>query len=245
MNQPFATKSQPVNYIDPAEAVAVDNNGNPKWSTAGYFEYQFLEKKSNLLPYKIGTYLGYKKVFNLGTGFYHHPNGTKSSVNDMIQDHNISLFAVDAFADIPLGNAPHKGAVTGYASFFNYNFGPNYLRNIGIVNVEEPDPGFGGPYVIAGAGNAQPTISTGNIFHAQAGFLLPSGTEKPRIRYQPFVAYAHTNFEALDHPSDQFDFGINWHLDGHHAQISTQYSIRSLYEDPHKQTSIKEHLYCN
>lgn len=238
-NQPFATNLQPANFVNPDDAVAVDNNGNPKWSTAGYFEYQFLEKESNLLPYKIGTYLGYKKVFNLGAGFYHHPNGTKSSVNDVIRDHNISLFAVDAFADIPLGSAPHKGAVTGYASYFNYNFGPNYLRNIGIMNVAEPDPNFGGQQAIAGAGNSQPTIGTGNIFHAQAGFLLPSSIEKPRIRYQPFVAYTHKNFEALEHPSNQFDIGMNWHLDGHHAKISTQYSTRPLYADPSSKPTYK------
>jgi hypothetical protein len=32
-------------------AVAVDNSGNTKWSKAGYFEYQFLEK-ANVLPLK-------------------------------------------------------------------------------------------------------------------------------------------------------------------------------------------------
>jgi hypothetical protein len=47
-------------------AVAVDNSGNTKWSKAGYFEYQFLDQEANVLPYKVGSYLGTKKVFNIG-----------------------------------------------------------------------------------------------------------------------------------------------------------------------------------
>ena len=43
---------------------------------AGYFEYGFLDNESNFLPYKVGTYLGTKKVFNIGAGFFAHPNGS-------------------------------------------------------------------------------------------------------------------------------------------------------------------------
>lgn len=229
LNKPFATDLTPLNTTNSANAVAVDNNGNPHWSKAGYFEYQFLDSESNLLPFKVGSYLGTKKVFNIGAGFYHQAQGTRTSVNSTIEKHDITLLSVDAFADIPLGQAKNKMAVSAYAGYFNYNFGPNYLRNLGTMNIAANDPNFVGQRAIAGPGNLQPMIGTGNVIYAQAGLLLPSQAEKPKIRIQPFAAYTHKNFDALDKPSSQFDVGANWFLDGHHAKITTQYSTRPVY----------------
>lgn len=228
-NKPFSTDVTPVDVANENLAVAVDNNGDPKLSTAGYVEYQFFEQESNLLPFKVGTYLGTKKVLNVGAGFYHNGDATRTSVNGQIDKHNISLFSADVFADIPIGEAKHKMAVTGYAVYYNYNFGPNYLRNIGIMNVGVNDTNFTAARALAGPGNAQPTIGTGSIIHAQAGILLPNQAEKPKIRIQPFAAYTYKNFEAYDKPANQFDIGANWFIDGHHAKITTQYSTRPVY----------------
>ena len=118
-------------------------------------------------------------------------------------------------------------AITGYAGFFNYNFGPNYLRNIGIMNPAVTAPDYGGnDRLISGAGNAQPMIGTGNIFSTQAGFLLPKYSEKSKLRVQPFAAFTHKDFEALPVGVNNFDVGANWLIDGHHAKITTQYSVR-------------------
>ncbi len=229
LNKPFATNLTPVDVTNPAARVAVDNNGNPEFSKAGYVEYQFLDSESNLLPFKVGSYLGTKKVFNLGAGFYHQKDGTRTSVNSQIEKHDIALYAIDAFADLPLGNAKNKMALSAYAGFYNYNFGPNYLRNLGIMNVGSNDPNFIGDKAIAGAGNLQPMIGTGNIYYLQAGLLLPSNAYKPKIRIQPFAAYTNKNFKALENSSSQFDIGANWFIDGHHAKLTTQYSTRPTY----------------
>ena len=229
LNKPFATNLAPVDVTNPAARVAVDNNGNPKFSKAGYVEYQFLDSESNLLPFKVGSYLGTKKVFNLGAGFYHQKDGTRTSVNSQIEKHDIALYAIDAFADLPLGNAKNKMALSAYAGFYNYNFGPNYLRNLGIMNVGSNDPNFIGDKAIAGAGNLQPMIGSGNIYYLQAGLLLPSNADKPKIRIQPFAAYTNKNFKALENSSSQFDIGANWFIDGHHAKLTTQYSTRPTY----------------
>ncbi len=229
LNKPFATNLAPVDVTNPAARVAVDNNGNPEFSKAGYVEYQFLDSESNLLPFKVGSYLGTKKVFNLGAGFYHQKDGTRTSVNSQIEKHDIALYAVDAFADLPLGNAKNKMALSAYAGFYNYNFGPNYLRNLGIMNVGTTDPNFIGDKAIAGAGNLQPMIGSGNIYYVQAGLLLPSNADKPKIRIQPFAAYTNKNFKALENSSSQFDIGANWFIDGHHAKLTTQYSTRPTY----------------
>lgn len=227
-NKPYATNLAPTNVTDPNAAVAVDNNGNTKWSKAGYFEYQFIDIESNLLPYKVGSYLGTKKVFNLGAGFYQAPDGTRTSVNGDISKHDITLLSADAFLDLPVGKKESKMAITAYTGFFNYDFGPNYLRNIGIMNVGSLDPTFTGTN-ITGPGNLQPMIGTGNIWYTQAGFLLPNKNEKPKVRIQPFGAYTYKNFEALDKASSQFDIGANFFIDGHHAKITTQYSARPTY----------------
>jgi hypothetical protein len=63
-------------------------------------------------------------------------------------------------------------AVTAYSVLYDYDFGPNYLRNVGIMNIGSVDPNFTG-VELAGAGNAQPTMGSGNIWYTQAGVLLP------------------------------------------------------------------------
>jgi len=230
VNKPFATNLAPVDSPTANTAVAVDNSGNTKWSKAGYFEYQFLDIESNLLPYKVGTYLGTKKVFNIGAGFYTAPDATRTSVNTEIQKHDIKLFSGDVFLDVPVGSK--KGAITVYSVFYDYDFGPNYLRNLGIMNVGTPDPSFTGAPALAGAGNLQPTMGSGTIWFTQAGFLIPDSHEKPKVRIQPFGAFTHKNFDALDKASSQFDIGSNFFIDGHHAKITAQYSTRPVYTTP-------------
>ncbi|KOS05561.1 porin [Flavobacterium akiainvivens] len=241
-NKPFATNITPADALSPDAAVAVDNNGNTKWSKAGYLEYQFLDQESNLLPYKVGSYLGTKKVFNVGAGFYLAPDGTRTSVNGEVAKHDINLFSVDVFADMPIGKPENKMAVTAYSVFYNYDFGPNYLRNLGIMNVGVGNPDFTGSPAMAGAGNAQPTIGSGNIWYTQAGLLLPNANEKPVVRIQPFGAFTYKNFEALEKASTQFDIGANFFLDGHHAKITTQYSTRPVYTAPDTKTSKGEFI---
>lgn len=229
INKPFATNQNPTNVTDANLARAVDNNNATQWSKAGYVEYQFFDKESNFLPYKVGTYLGTKKMFNIGAGFYNAPKGTQTSVNGVIEEHPINLFAGDIFLDMPIGAKEKKMAITAYSVFYNYDFGPNYLRNLGIMNESITDPSFTGSPALAGAGNLQAMIGTGNIWYTQAGILLPTSSEKPKVRIQPFGAYTYKNFEALDKASNQFDIGANFFLDGHHAKITTQYSTRPVY----------------
>ncbi|WP_396149244.1 porin [Flavobacterium sp.] len=239
LNKPFATNNVPVDVTNADLARAVDNNHNAKWSKAGYFEYQFFDKESNFLPFKVGSYLGTKKMFNLGAGFYTAPSSTKTSVNGIEERHATNLFAGDVFVDLPIGNKEKKMAVTGYSVFYSYDFGPNYLRNIGIMNEGVVNPAFTGGQALAGPGNLQPMIGTGSIWYTQAGVLLPNKNEKPKVRIQPFAAYTYKNFDALEKASNQFDFGTNFFLDGHHAKITAQYSNRPIYTAVDKIDSYK------
>jgi len=112
---------------------------------AGYFEYNFLDPESNFLPYKVGTYLGTKKVFNLGAGFFLHPNGTVRSNGTTLSSEDVSIFAVDAFYDAPLGE--NKGAITAYAVYQNNEYGKDYLFS---------------------------AYGTGSMFYGHIGYLIPT-----------------------------------------------------------------------
>jgi hypothetical protein len=242
LNKPFATNQTPVNVTSELNARAVDNNNSAQWSKAGYVEYQFLDKESNFLPFKVGSYLGTKKMFNIGTGFYTSPSGTQTSVNGVKKEHPINLLSGDVFLDMPVGAKEKKMAITAYSVFYDYDFGPNYLRNVGIMNEGITQPNYTGSPALAGPGNLQSLIGSGNIWYTQAGILLPNKNAKPKVRIQPFGAYTYKNFDALDKSSNQFDIGANFFLDGHHAKITTQYSTRPVYTNPSAIDSNKGEL---
>ncbi|XLS30857.1 hypothetical protein ACJD0Z_08495 [Flavobacteriaceae bacterium M23B6Z8] len=116
----------------------------------GYFDYNFLEQESNFLPYKVGSYLGSKKVFNIGAGFFHHGNGVVEADGEGA---DVFIFAIDAFADIPLGA---KGAaLTGYAVYQNNDYGTDYNF---------------GPY------------ATGSLLYSHLGYLISRDPSKTRIQ---------------------------------------------------------------
>lgn len=87
----------------------------------GYFDYNFLDEESNFLPYKVGTYLGSKRVFNVGAGFFTHKNGVVESNGEGA---NVNIFAVDAFYDAPVGNK--NAALTAYVVFQSNDYGRDY-----------------------------------------------------------------------------------------------------------------------
>lgn len=233
VNRPFATTQvASKKTLD----VAVENNKANKWAYQGYFMYQFLDQEANVLPFTVGTYVGTKKVFNIGAGFYTNPKGSKSyHINTpgdtALIDHNITQFGVDVFADIPFGGEKNM-AFTGYSVLYNLNYGPNYLRNTGIMNVADAtkDATYTGDVSSAGFGNARPLLGTGNIWYTQAGLLLPKTISK-KVRIQPFAAYTYKKFDAHETSMNYFDAGANFFLDGHHSKVTVQYSTRPLVKD--------------
>lgn len=222
LNKPFATPGFTANATN---ATPVSTNA---WATMGYAAWEFFEKESNVLPFTVGTYMGTKKVFNIGAGFYSHPSSTATTTtNNGPKKHNTLLIGVDAFADLPL-NKEKGTALTAYAVYYNYDFGPNYIRSVGIMNEGTPAPTG---ILTQGSGNAQYLIGTGNIFYTEAGLLLPKSWGGKIGRFQPFGTYTHKNFEALREASNQWGIGMNYFMDGHHSKISFKYQTRPLYDN--------------
>jgi hypothetical protein len=197
----------------------------------GYFSYNFFEPEANLLPYTQGTYLGTKKVLSIGAGFMYNQDGMFSrSSNSTVtlnsytattdlfntvptNKHDIKLFGADVFFDTPLDTA-RRTALTFYGVYYNYNFGPNYVRFVGGEN-----PGYGAS---AYRGNAVP----------QLGFLMGKKTLGTKVRLQPYVAYLHSNYEGLRNAAGEvqgvnvYDAGLNFLIDGHNAKVTLNYRAR-------------------
>ncbi|MDF0708382.1 hypothetical protein [Flagellimonas okinawensis] len=160
----------------------------------GYFDYQFLDEESNFLPYKVGTYLGSKKVFNIGAGFLTHSNGVV--VMDgagNIEGENVNILAVDAFYDAPLGE--DGSAITAYAVFQNNDYGRNF--NLG-------------PY------------GTGNMVYGHVGYLIPGPADKSRV--QPYLSYQTRTIDAIDDNANRLGLGINLFMTGHHSKLTLEYA---------------------
>ena len=163
---------------------------------AGYFDYHFLDEESNFLPYKVGTYLGGKKVFNVGAGFFLHPKG--SVINTGTEDvpilngEDVSIFAVDAFYDTPLGN--DGSALTAYTVFQSNNYGKDYLFS---------------------------AYGTGNLFYGHVGYVFKGDLTK--IRYQPYISYGTHSYDATNDNRNTLGLGVNAFMSGHNSKLTLEY----------------------
>ncbi|MFZ4796410.1 MAG: hypothetical protein ACOYMA_02885 [Bacteroidia bacterium] len=208
----------------------------PSPQTSAYVMYQFLDEESNLTPYMTGTYLGKKKVFNIGAGFqyqanamWHHNNAT---IKDTIQE-DMFNYAVDAYYDAPIGT---KGmAISAYATAMHLGYGKNYIRNQGVMN--PADGVVAGTPSINGAGNAFPMMGTGNIVAGQLGLLLPKhilGEKNGQL--QPYIMVMHGNFDRLQQGMFQYDAGLNWYISGYRSKLTLNYQNRPVFSN----TDLKE-----
>lgn len=162
---------------------------------AGYFDYQFLDQESNFLPYKVGTYLGSKKVFNIGAGFFLHPNGSvRADGNANLTGEDVTIFSVDAFYDAPINDS--GAALTAYATYQVNDYGKNYTLGT--------------------------TYESGSMLYAHVGYLIPASANKTRV--QPYVSLNNRQIDAIDDTASRFGLGANLFFTGHHSKLTFEYS---------------------
>lgn len=128
-------------------------SANALYNYAGYFTYHFLDVESNYLPFKVGSYLGGKKVFTVGGGFFTHPNGSAIQTQNGIAGEDVLLYAFDAFYDAPIGSK--NAAITAYVVHQQNDYGQNYLF---------------GPY------------GSGSMTYAHTGYLWPSDDKNLKLQ---------------------------------------------------------------
>lgn len=166
LNKPFAAETSTKAMASHPDVADYDPTARTV-NVEGYLQYQAWDEESATLPYAVGTYLGQKRVLNFGAGFHFQPAGMVSyDAAGQERSHDLALLGLDVFLDTPVGE---YGALTGYLVYYHYDFGPNHLRSIGIMN-----PGSGGTSV-NGAGNAFPVIGTSTSTGSWATSSPPAG----------------------------------------------------------------------
>lgn len=160
---------------------------------AGYFDFNFLDQESNFLPYKVGSYLGGKKIFNVGAGFFMHPKGSVVADNSgNLSGEDVSVFALDAFYDAPVG--AKGGAITAYALAQFNDYGRNYTLGT--------------------------TYETGSLIHAHLGYVIPT---ENKTKFQPYIQFDNRQIDAINDTANSFGLGANAYFSGHNSKLTLEY----------------------
>ena len=214
---------------------AVFSANRPDYQLSSYVKYQLKDKESQNTAWMPGTYLGKKEVFNIGLGGMYQPNSTWHLIGHDTIPHSLKAFAMDLFYEKPI--AKNK-SITGYLAYFNYDFGKNFIRNIGINN-----PASGGLLSESsnGAGNNAPVIGTGNTVYLQLGYLFPLDAFTNKT-FQPYGSFQYSQFKAYDEAVMIYNTGINFYLKGQDSKITLGYENRpvfTLFENSYTQSQRK------
>lgn len=203
----------------------------PEMQYQGYVKWQFFDKESNLLPYSAGSYLGKKSILNIGSGFSYQKNAMWYK-NEKLDTLSVPMqqFAVDIFYDSYL-NKEKQNAITAYAAFLNYDFGPNYIRNAGAMNTAN---GTIGTASFNGAGNNAPLIGTGQVVYAQAAYLFKKDLLGKNGTLQPYASGSYAMYQKLKDPVLIYDIGVNWIIAGQNSKISLDYQSRPIFNTDSK-----------
>jgi hypothetical protein len=242
--KPFA--SQTGSGIDKLDTVSSTFSAKPpELVYQGYFMYQFLDQESNLGPGCTGTYLGKKRIFNIGAGFYTQKNAMmyikpRSQGNTKLDTsyQNINLLSVDVFYDSYL-NKEKGTAISIYASFSSYDYGTRFQRNQGPAN---PANGVGtlalaktysviSNYDKANYGNALPYLGTGSTLYTQIGYKFKDGLLKSQGTLQPYATIQYSMYDRLSDPMTVWTVGLNWLVKGHNSKFTLDYQNRPYFTE--------------
>jgi hypothetical protein len=221
---PITTNGQPLPALSNNATFA--QKGHQK-QYQGFFMYNFFDKEAHTTPYMTGTYLGKKKVLNLEAGFINQGKATWTKEGTDTTYHAMNLWSAAVFYDAPV-NTEKGTALNAYVGYYNYDFGPGYLRYNGIMN---PASSVSGPYPSGSQGNAFPMFGTGKVWYTQVGYLMKKdllGEDHGTL--MPYASLMSANYDRLDKQMNVIDVGVNWFLKGHNSKFTLDYQNRPFYE---------------
>ena len=215
--RPNVVKSIPNGDVDFA-------NNKPNLRSGGYLKYQFFEHESNKGAYQTGTYINKKKVLNIGAGFQYQKDALSDGDVALVTTNlfDIRHWAVDSFLSLPLFNGE---GITAYLGFYHYDFGEEYIRNVGANGVA-----FSGGSDFNGAGISFPLIGSGDSVFTQFGYAFSEvnmGSEV--VVFQPNIAVQYSDWNLLNQSMVVYDCTVNAYLDGHDHKISLGYQSRPIF----------------
>jgi hypothetical protein len=184
----------------------------------GRLEVNFLDPVKEW--YRMGTYLGKKKVFAIGGGFDMQNDAlgglaaATGTVNVNARVRNYRAGTVDVFFDHPVG----AGAVTLEAAYFSFNY--NGAGGAACVTL-------GCTTQTVASVNTTIINSDGTGFYVQGGYLFPGtwGVGKLQGQIQPVARYQYFNSGFVNRDHEETDFGLNYYLVGHDAKIVLDYAL--------------------
>ena len=248
---------QTASGVDPINANSSFSTLPPNMVYQGYFMYQFLNKESNFGPSNAGTYLGSKKVFNLGGGFYYQKDAmfhqvttqdntlpSPTSVIDTAYQ-NILLYAFDIFYDAPI-NKEKGTAFSFYGCYSNYNYGDKFIK---VTGPDNPGSSSGNKNATnfnkASYGNAFPYLGTGTIFYAQTAYKFRNHLLGDQGTLQIYANCQYANYTRLKDPMIVYDAGINWLINGTRAKFTLNYQNRPFFlENTNGDVSLNSRKGC-
>ncbi|MEL7220969.1 MAG: hypothetical protein AAGJ93_06595 [Bacteroidota bacterium] len=159
----------------------------------GYLSYSFWDKEGNALPFYVGTYLGNKKILNVGAGFYNFGNSSVASNKDgSIEYFNTTHLAADVFMEYPFGNKGENGMLSTYLAYYNFDFGPD-ADNTATVRA-----------------------ATGSVIFGEVGYLLPGK------KIMPYVSFQSRNYDSAGSGST-LNTGLAYFASGHNLKLNAEY----------------------
>ncbi len=199
----------------------------PHWQQQAYVQFQIFDKESNALGYTTGSYLGKKKILNVGAGIIHQKDAMwiLNSVGDTNYS-DMTLIGLDVFGEFPLSD--RKNAVTFYAAFSDYQMGKNFIRNLGVMN---PANGVTAGQSLAGGGNAMPLIGTGQTLYGQLAYKFKDNLLPENGSIQVYTSAQMSSYAYLDDPMLMIEGGVNWLIHGTHgAKLTLGVQNRPVYQ---------------
>jgi hypothetical protein len=172
-----------------------------------------------------GTYLGKKKVFNVGVGFVTQKDAmwkTAANGKDTVSTNMVQL-AADVFFDAPIGK--NGEALSFYGNLTHLDYGSNYTRNLAVMN---PSNGSKNENILNGSGDGFPAYGTGTIVYAQVGYKLKDNLIG-NATLMPYASIQSAKYERLNDQMNFIDVGMNLLLSGHTSKVTLAYQSRPIY----------------
>ncbi len=194
------------------------------WQYSTYLKYDFWEQEPNRSPFHPGTYLGKKRVFNIGAGYLFEAESTQSLKGGDTLFHDARSVAIDMFMELP---TPSATAFTGYVAYIHHDFGPGFIRNIGG---NDPSTRSNDKVSFNGKGNRAPIVGTGHSLYLQAAYLKRFGDTTGHDKtLQAFIMVNGSSWEALDDMMLLYEAGCHYYLKGQWSKLSLVYQNRPIY----------------
>jgi len=231
--KPFVIQTTSGSGTEPININSSFSTLAPNMVTQGYLMYQFLDQESNFGPSTAGSYLGKKKIFNIGGGFYYQKDAMFRYSNVAAQDtvhQDLKLFSLDVFYDVPV-NKEKGTAYSLYASLSNYNYGTNFIKVTGANNPASGSANTATSFSRSNYGNAFPYLGTGNTMYIQTAYKFKDRLFGNQGTLQPFADLQYSKYNRLNDPMYVFDVGANWLIYGNNSKVTFNYKNRPYFAE--------------